>query len=553
MRSGAATVLLALTLFGWNLWGYGLWAPDEPYFGEGAREMVREGRWLVPHVLGRVTTDKPPLFFWVIAMLSLPSGRVTETTARLGSVLSSVGSLLLVAWLGRRSGGARGSALGVTILATSYLFWDKARTAQADALLCFFVLGAVAAFAAWRAGELGGRAAGLLFWGAAALAALTKGPVGLILPLGIALLTLAWDRRLRAWRSFAPVAGPALAGAIVLAWAVPASTGAGGDYSVVEALRRHALERALYGMHHVQPFWYYAEVLPVQLLPWSPLLPGAALVAWRSRSDPWIRLLLVHAAFVVVFFSLSVEKRDLYVLPAYPALALLIARLAGEAGANTDRRWVTVPLAFLSAGMLAAAPGLWVAAGRLESIPREPAGLLALGLGLAGGIVAVAATTGRPAVGAWSLASATAGLYLLTAQVVYPALDPIKSARGFAMEVAKRTAAHRMAGCPVIGYRLGNLPRAIAFYTDGMYLEEVGDPEVLAAALGGEGEGYVVTGVAEMGGWDEELQDRAEVVLAHDLSRTRLCLVRVAPRPGSEVTTRPAQASPAACPPPAAG
>lgn len=553
MKLGAATVLLALLLFGWNLWGYGLWAPDEPYFGEGAREMVRDGRWLVPHVLGRVSTDKPPLLFWLIALLSLPAGRVTELTARLPSVLASAGSLLLVAWLGRKSIGARGTALAPAVLATSYLFWDKARTAQADALLCFFVLGAVAAFAAWRAGEMEGRVAGLVFWGAAGLAALAKGPVGVLLPLGIALLVLAWDRRLAAWRFFAPAAGPALAAAIVLAWAVPASTGAGGEYSLGQALRRHALERALYGMHHVQPFWYYLEVLPVKLLPWSPLLPGAVLAAWKRRDDPWSRLLLVQAAFVVLFFSIWTEKRDLYVLPACPAFAVLVARLVGEAGATVHRRWVTAPVALLWAGMLLAAAAASVAAHRAESLPRHAAGLLALGIGAAAAVVAAGWTRGKPAVAAWSVVAAFAGLYVLTAQAIYPALDPVKSARRFAVELAERTEAHRRLGRPVIGHRLGNLPRAIAFYTDGLYLEGIDDPQALALALEGAEEGYVVTGAAEMEGWAPELRRRAEVVLARDLARTRVCLVRIAPLVRPAITRRPARASPGACPPPAAG
>ena len=70
-------VALAVVLFGWNLWGYDLWAPDEPFFGEGAREMVADGEWLVPHINGEVNTHKPPLFFWLIALFSLPFGEVS--------------------------------------------------------------------------------------------------------------------------------------------------------------------------------------------------------------------------------------------------------------------------------------------------------------------------------------------------------------------------------------------------------------------------------------------------------------------------------------------
>jgi len=129
-----AVLLLALVLAVWNVWGYDLWAPDEPYFGEGAREMVVDGEWAVPHVVGAVTTDKPPLFFWLIALLSLPAGAVSSLTARLPSVLAAVGTVALTMRLARRMGGE--GALAGVVLSVTYLFWDKARTAQIDALLC---------------------------------------------------------------------------------------------------------------------------------------------------------------------------------------------------------------------------------------------------------------------------------------------------------------------------------------------------------------------------------------------------------------------------------
>src|SRR5438093_1254910 len=146
----------------WNLWGYDLWAPDEPYFAEGAREMLADGQWAVPHVNGTITTDKPPLFFWIIALLSLPAGRVTPLTARLPSALAGLGSVVLAMRLARRAAAAPGTArlapeapavsgeadagLAGLGLATTHLHWDKARSAQIDALLAFLILAALSAF-----------------------------------------------------------------------------------------------------------------------------------------------------------------------------------------------------------------------------------------------------------------------------------------------------------------------------------------------------------------------------------------------------------------------
>ena len=191
--------------------------------------------------------------------------------------------------------------------------------AQIDALLCFLILVALFAFEGFRSGDWPGRRAGLVFWAAAALAVLAKGPVGLLLPLGVALVTLALDRDLGLWRRFAPFSGPLLF--LFLA-------GLDDDLHVGEV--RYGVERGLHGMHHAQPFWYYLEVLPYALLPWSFLLPGALLLAWRRRRDPADRFLLAWALFIVLFFSVSTEKRNLYILPAFPAFALLFARLVAS-------------------------------------------------------------------------------------------------------------------------------------------------------------------------------------------------------------------------------
>ena len=83
-RPGAA-VLLAAVLGAWNLWGYDLWAPDEPYFAEGAREMVVDGQWAVPHVNGAVTTDKLEDFLeYLKGMLDEVAGTVQDLRKTIG-------------------------------------------------------------------------------------------------------------------------------------------------------------------------------------------------------------------------------------------------------------------------------------------------------------------------------------------------------------------------------------------------------------------------------------------------------------------------------------
>lgn len=494
MRPSRAVLLLAALLFAWNIWGYDLWAPDEPYFGEGAREMVADGQWAVPHVNGVVTTDKPPLFFWLIALVSLPFGTVLSATARLPSVLAALATVALTMRLGRRAWGERVAELAGLMLAVNFLFWDKARTAQIDALLCLLILVALSAFEAWRSGDADGRRSGLLFWFAAALAVLAKGPVGALLPLGIALVTLIVDRRIGDWRRFAPLSGPALFVLVIALWMTLATVGGRGEYSVWGAFQEHVLDRAVHGMHHAQPFWYYAKTLPLRLLPWSFLLPGALLLAWRRRG-PADRFLLVYGLFVVVFFSISTEKRDLYVLPAFPAFALLLARLAcvvcgvggdtagRDTGATIDRRWLSLPQALTGVLFVALAIALPVAGQRTAVVPQWIPIVIAAAVLLAGAAVFWTAIRGRYLASVGLTAAGIATAYLLAAGLLFPALNPVKSSREFSARILDVTRESRQAGHVVPAFHLSNLPEAFSFYTRGVYFPEIEDPDELAEHL----------------------------------------------------------------------
>jgi 4-amino-4-deoxy-L-arabinose transferase-like glycosyltransferase len=527
-------MLLALVLFGWNGWGYDLWAPDEPYFGEGAREMLADGRWLVPHVNGAITTDKPPLFFWLIALASLPFGGVSSFTARLPSILAGLGSVWLVMRLGRRLAGERAGLLAGAVFATAYLPWDKARTAQIDALLCLLVLAALSAFEAFRAGDLDGRRAGLVFWLAAGLASLAKGPVGLLLPLGIALATLAWDRDLGAWRRFAPLAGPLAFAALIAAWGVPASL-FGGEYSLAGALRTHFVDRGLRGMHHPNPPWYYLQTIPVQFLPWSGLLPLALAGAWRRRREPAQRLLLAWPAFVVLFFTLSGERRDLYVLPAFPALALLVALavdplLDGEAR-EFGRRWVTLPQGLLGGIFLASGLALPF----LPSLPAFPLGASTwpVAIVLAGGGLALLWSAARGAVRPTVLATLAtiSSVYLAVASFLLPAANPGKSLRALAVAMRDASAASRAAGERVVAYRISNIPEALAFYS-GVYTREIHDLGKLVAHLERPAEAFALLDERALADLPADLRRRLTVVARQPRARNTVVLVTNQPAPG---------------------
>ena len=520
MKPTRAILVAAALLALWGVWGYDLWAPDEPYFGEGAREMIVDGQWAVPHVNGEVTTDKPPLFFWLIALFSLPFGKVLSLTARLPSVLASVGTVWLTMRLGRRFAGDQAGALAGVVLMTTYLFWDKARTAQIDALLCFLVLVALSAFESFRAGDAEGRRAGLLFWTAAALAVLAKGPVGILIPAGIALTVLAFDRDLGAWRRFAPWAGPLVFVAVIASWIAFASIAGHGTYSVWGAFEKHVLNRAIHGMHHKQPPWYYLTVLPVQLLPWSAIVPGALLLAWRRRGDAIDRFLLVHALFVCVFFSIWTEKRDLYVLPAYPAFALLLSRALSAGG-----RWTTIPFAATGALLVTAGIALPFASARAVpnlGLPWVPTTLALSGAGVA---TLIALRRRRPQFTAGVLAVGMGAVYLSAVTWVYPRFDRIKSARALGERVRAVAGSAHARGEEVLAYGLGNVVQGIAFYSDGVYVRVADDLGAIAAHLGGDRPAYAVLDAEGLAILPADLRGRITIAGRFEMSRLHVLVV----------------------------
>jgi 4-amino-4-deoxy-L-arabinose transferase-like glycosyltransferase len=251
-------------------------------------------------------------------------------------------------------------------------------------------------------------------------------------------------------------------------------------------------------------------------------------------------LLLVTALFVVAFFSISTEKRDLYVLPAFPAFALLAASLvAGVCGwregpppaKEVDRRWVTMGVGTVGAIVgIAGVVGASVAVvgpdlPRLHSLPSSLVILLG-GILLVGGATVVALAGRRQALAATvTLAACTAIAYLTLVTLVVPRMEPTKSARSFSLRLKEATADSRARGLPVLVYDISNLPEAFAFYTDGMYTVETRDPAVLSAHLARPEPVFAVVRRSWLADLPPELRQRLRVVESARLSRRDVLLV----------------------------
>lgn len=334
-----ALVLAGLTA---NLGSYPLLDPDEGRNAEIAREMSERGDLVRPRLNGLPYVDKPFLHFATIAVALRVFG-VTEFAARLPSLLFTLGTLMVVYWFARRLFGNAGAWTAVVATGAAPLTLGFARTVIFDATLTLFVTVALVAF--YEAVER--RVAGLdawvwtvLAWFGMGAAILTKGPIGLALPLMVA-APYAWWRRanVAVWTP----AGPLACAALVLPWVVLASRDV--PDLVEYALVTETAHRLTSGLGRTGPWWYFVPILLAGTLPWS-----AALVAgWRSSRltsrdgagrDHRTVFLLLWVLVPLVFFTLAQSKRPQYVVPLVPAMALLTARawvgerVPGAAGAS---------------------------------------------------------------------------------------------------------------------------------------------------------------------------------------------------------------------------
>lgn len=455
-RFGAAGIVVAAALL--LLPGLGeldLWAPDEPRYAEIADEIARgdgASRWFLLELNGEAYTQKPPLYYWLAALPGLGDGRVSAGEARLPSALAGIAVVTMTYFLGLRLFASPAAAVyAAGILLTSFRFAHLARRAQLDVLLAAFEALALLAFARGDRG-IGSRTRNVaLFHTAIGAAVLTKGPVGL-LPLGIVVAFLAVERRFGECRGWFPAWGLALSLGPALLWLAAAAALAPAGF-LETAVVENVFGRFVAGASHPRPFYYYLVQFPADFMPWTLLWPlaGVALArCWKQNPAPgrngW-RLAAIWLGIFFVVFSLSTEKRGLYLLPAFPAAALLCGAaleraLAGRRSLPLGlQAALGIGLAALAIGgvALAAGPAIEIVAGfEIPAALGVPVAAISLGALLLGAAWARRQDGARLQVGlalVWVFA-----IELSLLRVGYPAFDVAKSPRAIAQ------AANRLAG-----------------------------------------------------------------------------------------------------------
>ncbi|MDQ3228161.1 MAG: glycosyltransferase family 39 protein [Pseudomonadota bacterium] len=351
------------------------WPADEPRFVLAAKQMWESGEWLFPHRGRELYPDKPPLYFWLLGT-AYAVVRDWTWAFLLPSLFAALGTLALTYDLGRRLWSHRaGLCAAIAVLAAAQFVYH-AKRAQIDPVVVFFITLGVYGILRhtllgpnWRWYWIGCFVAGL--------GVITKGVGFLAL---LALLPYAW-MRWRGWTGLTPpdrgntgrwlLGAAAFIGAIMF-WFLPmlATALTSGDPEhrayLDELLLRQTATRYANAWHHYQPPWYFLGVIAGFWLPFSLALPWL-LPRWRDAlraRDPKVWLPLSWALLVLLFFSASAGKRDMYILPMLPMVALAAAPYLDTIAAS--KRFRALLLAFVA--LLGA---VFVAAGAL-ALSGEP-------------------------------------------------------------------------------------------------------------------------------------------------------------------------------------
>jgi len=304
-----------------------------PFFDKGeprealaVQDIVQRGEWLFPLKRATAVPSKPPLFHWSAALTYQVTGELDEVTIRFPSALYATLGVLLVYWLGRRLFGAEIGLLGGAILATTQIYQNQALSARVDMTLCFFVTVSLVLFYALYRGFLGNSLWYFALYGLVGLGTLAKGPLGILLPGLVIAVFLALKKRWDLVLKFAFHPGVLLALILIIGWYGLAIT-RGGEGFVNRQLLSENVSRFFGGSGHSHPVYYYLGYLFTLALPWGLFLPflfwDGFKKDWRAGDDRLF--LMVWFAVMFGFFSLAAGKRPVYLLPIYPALALLLA------------------------------------------------------------------------------------------------------------------------------------------------------------------------------------------------------------------------------------
>jgi 4-amino-4-deoxy-L-arabinose transferase-like glycosyltransferase len=304
-----------------------LFNPDEGRYSEVPREMLADGDWVIPHLNGLDYIEKPPLQYWATALMYRAFG-VKEFSARLYTALTALATVAAVGLLGGRIWSPATGWRAAAVMSGMLIFVILGQLVTLDMSLTFYMTVSLAGFLLGQRSEGLARRWMLVAWIAAALAVLTKGVVAVAIPAAVLLIYSLCSRDFTPWRRLNLKWGLPLFLILVVPWHWLAAQRL-DDFLQFFFVHEHLARYLTPSADRQEPWWFFAYVFLIGTVPWTVPALRVIVAGWRSRAPPGqfntSLFLWIWVLFIGVFFSLSDSKLMPYILPAMPALAVLIA------------------------------------------------------------------------------------------------------------------------------------------------------------------------------------------------------------------------------------
>lgn len=428
-----AILLLSALLFFYKLGAPSVWDNDEGQLLGSSVEMLKSGEFLTPHLNSEVYFHKPPFMAWLTAFVFWLFG-FSEFWGRFWAAACGVGGVYVTYLFGKKLYSERVGLLSALVLATSGLYFALSRMALVDIMLCFFInLSLYLFYSGYKEPEKNGWFYGL--YASMALGTMTKGPLGLVIPAISIFIFLLLEKRLDFVLKMRPLKG-------LLIYLLIAS-----PWFIIETVRQGTyFIDIIFGLYlfniytkplqqHPGPIYYYLLIVLLTMLPWSVFLISALFK--RSHG-----LLLAWAGILFLVFSTAATKVPGYILPAFPALALITGKYLDEVLEGKNRKSYLTGLTLT---------GLVLALATIATyyiiIPPEYLGALRtlqllLYFMLIGSALALSALRIRPIYSIYAWTGILVVFFLALVTVFLPLAEDQKYTRDFARKIdgAKRVA-----------------------------------------------------------------------------------------------------------------
>ena len=336
IRAAAFLVLCGLVLFLPGFFNIPPIDRDEARFAQATKQMVETGDFVDIRFQDEVRYKKPVGIYWLQAAavetasaVGLPRAQVRIWLYRIPSLIGAIGAVLLTYWTALAFVTRRGAILAALILCSSVLLGAEARLAKTDAMLLLTVVAAMGALArvylSWQRGDDPIRpplSYPAIFWTALAAGILLKGPL-ILMFVGLTVVTLAIVDRSASWLwRLRPFAGVIWMMLLVLPWFIAIFWRAGETF-FADSIGGDMLSKVAAQESHGAPPGVYLLLFWVTFWPGAPLAGMAAPAAWGARREPGAQFLLAWLIPSWIVFEAVLTKLPHYVLPLYPAIAIL--------------------------------------------------------------------------------------------------------------------------------------------------------------------------------------------------------------------------------------